>query len=244
MCSTRIFFFFFITVFTKHGEETESEGAPPFVKNFQGRGCELVGKPQPPSLNRIQQFSFKEGRIKLSEEGGTSTLETFISSADGSIDDRMQETLMTNGHLTIREPPLSSFNSQNRIDEKLVEQDESLLEDEPWGYPKSNGTIPKPDVAQCYIRETPVTSQEIITTRVCVELGVITTHQKNETTGQDVATPAIVLCSVDVEPCQSRVLEMPEVINDSLCCTRSTGSFVLGKHEKCEIKINTYIFST
>lgn len=124
---------------------------------------------------------------------------------------------------------MTSFKVHDQYLGEYVEQDESPSpNEETWNYGKSNGILPRPDVAQCYIRETPVASQEIITTRVCVELGVITTHQKNELTGQEVATPAIVLCSVDVEPCQSRVLEMTEVVSD--CCSgiNNAGSFVLG----------------
>ena len=71
----------------------------------------------------------------------------------------------------------------------------------------------RPEPATCYIREsvstTPVTppqltttssmnglSQEIVTARVCVELGLVTSTR----TPQPESTPAIVLCSVDVEP--------------------------------------------
>lgn len=81
--------------------------------------------------------------------------------------------------------------------------------------------IPRPEPVQCYIREQtppPATStqQEIVTTRVCVELGVITAprhldQQGTDDSGGTLETPAIVLCSVDVEPCHRGVLDLAEV---------------------------------
>lgn len=51
-------------------------------------------------------------------------------------------------------------------------------------------------------------AQEIVTTRVCVELGVITNGTDKS---KLVEAPTIVLCSVDVEPCPGKVVELNEV---------------------------------
>lgn len=190
------------------------------------RGCDLRNGAQT-SVDFSEQLVLSETKSKRKDEAATSTLETFVSSMDGSLEDRMHEQLPLSPNSY---KPLSSFRIQEQDFGEYVEQDQPISNSEElWSYGKSKEVLPKPDVAQCYIRDPPVTSQEIITTRVCVELGVLTTHQKNEI-GQEVATPAIVLCSVDVEPCQSRVVEVTEVVNDSICCNgiSNTGSFVLG----------------
>ncbi|KAK6637504.1 hypothetical protein RUM44_007924 [Polyplax serrata] len=212
--------------FTKQEGDAESEAAPPMRRpSLKRRICD----PQT-SGDLSEQFVLSETGTLRKDEGCTGTLETFISSVEGSAERRT--------HMSSVRKPLTSFKIHEHYLGEYVEQEEPRLqppslppEDESWEYEKLNGSMPKPDVAQCYIRETnPVTSQEIITTRVCVELGVITTHQKNELTGQEVATPAIVLCSVDVEPCQSRMVEVSDTVNDAICCggINNGGSIVLG----------------
>jgi hypothetical protein len=106
--------------------------------------------------------------------------------------------------------------------------------------------IPRPEPAQCYIREqtpppTISTQQEIVTTRVCVELGVITAPRHTDRQGTDdsggtLETPAIVLCSVDVEPCHRGVLDLAEVtaaVEANACCTN--GGTPLETQEELQI---------
>jgi len=107
--------------------------------------------------------------------------------------------------------------------------------------------IPRPEPSQCYIREQtppPATSmqQEIVTARVCVELGVITAprqHLDQQGTGDSggaLEAPAIVLCSVDVEPCHRGVLDIAEVtaaVEANTCCTN--GAIVVETGEEHEI---------
>lgn len=108
-------------------------------------------------------------------------------------------------------------------------------------------SIPRPDPSQCYIREqtaAPTTSmqQEIVTTRVCVELGVITAprqHLDQQGTSDSAGAleaPAIVLCSVDVEPCHRAVLDIGEVtaaVEANTCCTN--GAVVVETGEERDI---------
>lgn len=50
---------------------------------------------------------------------------------------------------------------------------------------------------------------EILTTRVCVELGVVKNASENALLGDNAST--VVICSVDVEPCPGHIVELNEV---------------------------------
>ncbi|KAL0272241.1 UNVERIFIED_CONTAM: hypothetical protein PYX00_005296 [Menopon gallinae] len=199
-----------LNFFTKQDGDAESEAAAPRRTAPMQASREVrknVG-----AVDMSDQLLMTDARMPGKDDCGTNTQETYVYNTDGSLEDKVTEDAAN------KYKSMSSFKYHR----------EPEIPTEEWKYEKTNGALPKPEMGQCYVKEP--TSQEIITTRVSVELGVITTHQRNEMTGQEVATPAIVLCSVDVEPCQSRVVEMSEVLTDSICCNGigNTGSFVLG----------------
>jgi hypothetical protein len=224
-------------------------------------------------------------------EGAPSTIETFVHSVEGSMEDcgvsgsgsrvvfrgsdsrvllkgDSNDVDLESYNNSPRKYKTQSRNCKNAADVfcEYVEQDVRLPRvdeqihsgsGDQWrfvrGHYHNGGTpaigamnIPRPEPAQCYIREQtppPVmpTQQEIVTTRVCVELGVITTprqyldRQGTDELGGTLEAPAIVLCSVDVEPCHREVLDLAEVtaaVETNTCCTN--GGALLGTQEEQE----------
>lgn len=202
-----------ISVFTKQEGDAESEAAAP-RRTAQAQAARDARKGIR-GADTSEEMLMAEARMPDKDDCGTNTQETYVYNTDGSM---LEEKVPDEKYKA-----MTSFKYRREPAETAADE---------WKFEKSNGGPQKPEMGQCYGKES--TSQEIITTRVSVELGVITTHQRNEMTGQEVATPAIVLCSVDVEPCQSRVVEVSEVLTDSICCNGigGAGSFVLGKKHR------------
>jgi len=231
-------------------------------------------------------------RRKSPSEGATSTIETYVHSANSSVEEYgvggsgprvvfqgvesrvplpgdSNNVDLESYHSSPRKYRKQSQSCKEAVDvfSEYVEQevrvpgaDEQILSGsgDQWrfvrGFYHNGGTpvvgavnIPRPEPSQCYIREQtppPATSmqQEIVTTRVCVELGVITAprqHLDQQGTGDSggaLEAPAIVLCSVDVEPCHRGVLDIAEVtaaVETNTCCTN--GTIVVETREEHEI---------
>lgn len=217
-------------------------------------------------------------------DGAPSTIETFVHSVEGSMEDcgvnvsgpkvvfhGSDSRVLLKGDC--KDVDLESYNNSPRKYKKqllncrdadvfceYVEQDVGLPVDEQilsssrdqWrfvrGFYHNGGTptigsmpIPKPEPAQCYIREQtppPVTSthQEIVTTRVCVELGVIADPRQHLDQQGTLEAPAIVLCSVDVEPCHRGILDLAEVtaaVEANTCCTNEGPQEEQEEEESC-----------
>ena len=222
-------------------------------------------------------------------EGAPSTIETFVHSVEGSVEDcgvssgsgrvlyhGSDRLLMKadgsnidlesyhNSPRKYKQLPMNSkekdmFSEYVEQDVGLPGLDEQVLSGsgDQWrfvrGYYHNGATpvsgaiaIPRPEPAQCYIREqTPppvgasATQQEILTTRVCVELGVITTprqlvDRQGDDGGPTLEAPAIVLCSVDVEPCHRSVLELAEMTAsvDTSACRMNGGPSIIASEEE------------
>ncbi|GLH12057.1 Uncharacterized protein GBIM_16808, partial [Gryllus bimaculatus] len=115
-------------------------------------------------------------------------------------------------------------NPQNYSEYVEKEEPSANAGNDQWKYVRGYRTlpipVPRPEPGQCFIRDTTTPpllppQQEIMTTRVCVELGVITSQIGEQGTSEDGSAasgaPAIVLCNVDVEPCHRSLLELTEV---------------------------------
>lgn len=205
-------------------------------------------------------------------DGAPSTVETFVHSVEGSVEDcgvsgsgskvvfhgsdsrvllkgDCKDVDLESYHNSPRKyskqlrsckPAADMFSEYVEQDVGLPGVDEQILSGsrDQWrfvrGFYHNGGTptigtmaIPKPEPAQCYIREQtppPLTStqQEIVTTRVCVELGVITDPRQHLDQQGTLEAPAIVLCSVDVEPCHRGVLDLAEMTAAAEANTCST----------------------
>jgi hypothetical protein len=237
-----------LMVETSNRRTPPSDGAPSTIETFvhsvegSGEDCGVSG-----SGPRVS-FHGSDSRVQLKGDGNSVDLENY--------------------HNSPRKYKKQSRSYQDATDVfcEYVEQDvglpgadEQILSGsgDRWrfvrGFYHNGGTpavgtaaIPRPEPAQCYIREqTPPpaisTQQEIVTTRVCVELGVITAprHLDRQGTGDSggtLETPAIVLCSVDVEPCHRGVVDLAEVtaaVEANACC--SNGGTPLETQEGQEI---------
>ncbi|KAJ4440133.1 hypothetical protein ANN_08271 [Periplaneta americana] len=284
--------------FTKQEGDAESEGPPPrpgsSLNMHSGAAGEDDDDGDPTEGLLMVETTNRSYQRTPPSEGAPSTIETFVHSVEGSVEDcgvsgsgtrvmfrGSDSRVLLKGDSS--DVDLESYhNSPRKYKQQLrsckdttdmfseyVEQDvglpgvdEQILSGsgDQWRFVRGfyhNGAtpglgamaVPRPEPAQCYIREqTPppptatTTQQEILTTRVCVELGVITAprqhldRQGGEDTGAALETPAIVLCSVDVEPCHRGVLELAEVtaaIEANACCTN--GGTLLATQEEQEV---------
>lgn len=142
-------------------------------------------------------------------EGAPSTIETYLHSISEESVERY-EVESRDGH----DVDLELYNSSPKkyrkspIDAALYSESENMYP-EHWyvrGLPDS--VIVKPSSGQI-LRDCPH-PPDILTTRVCVELGLVPTSNSNMLGTEAnilVEAPSIVLCSVDVEPCE--IIELP-----------------------------------
>ncbi|KAJ9586827.1 hypothetical protein L9F63_019579, partial [Diploptera punctata] len=279
--------------FTKQEGDAESEGPPP----RPGSSLNLhsgVGGDEDDDGDATEGLLMVETTNKCYQrtppsEGAPSTIETFVHSVEGSVEDcgvtsgstrvlyRGTERLLMQAdgsnidlesyHNSPRKykqlPEKDMFSEYVEQDVGLPAVDEQVLSGngDQWRFVRGyyhNGaspasgamSIPKPEPAQCYIREqTPppagvsTTQQEILTTRVCVELGVITAprqlgDRQGDNTGPMLDAPAIVLCSVDVEPCHRGVLELAEMTAavETNACRVNGGPLLMATEEQEQMK--------
>ncbi|XP_068086168.1 uncharacterized protein [Anabrus simplex] len=243
--------------FTKQDGDAESEGPPPRPSSSLGmdrRTSTTAGDDE-------EEMDAAEGLLMVEtssrsyhwtppSDGPPSTIETYVHSMDGSIEECGSKVRRNNPTTTSakgeeggEDVDLESYhnspkkyqknicgitedsrNSSDYVEKDVGDQSGGRLS-EKWrfvrGYHPSDGsnsvTLPRPEPGLCYIRDSSTpppnssTTQEILTTRVCVELGVITPQQLGDHPEGEDTPPAIVLCSVDVEPCHHGLLELTEV---------------------------------
>jgi hypothetical protein len=260
--SVLYFEFHTCAVFTKQDGDAESEGAPPRPNSSLNMHDGAPGLDDDGDPTEGLLMVETSNRRTPPSDGAPSTIETYVHSAEGSVEDcgvsgsgpkvvfhGSDSRVLQKGDG--KDVDLESYHNSPRkykkqfrsckdaadVFSEYVEQDVGLPgvveqqvvsgSGDQWRFARGfyhNGVtpaigsvaIPKPEPAQCYIREQtppPATStqQEIVTTRVCVELGVITDPRQRLDQQGTLEAPAIVLCSVDVEPCHRGVVDLAEV---------------------------------
>ena len=228
-----------ISVFTKEEGDAESEAAPPRPGSplgMTGDGNQVAARE---GLLIVETTNKCFQRTSTSDEG-PSTIETFVHSIEGSAEEVGNGRVVYQGSDRLLLKPDGSnvdecYNNSPpkymRLEAKNLRTNGTLSEyvEQDVGLPDSGDQFrfvrgyvtPRPEPARCYIREQtppPEPQQHILTTHVCVELGVVTSDH------QDSGCPAIVLCSVDVEPCHRG--EMTAVVEASSCRVNG-GPFIM-----------------
>ncbi|XP_039292578.1 uncharacterized protein LOC111062656 [Nilaparvata lugens] len=186
-----------LSFFTKQDGETESEAAPP----IQDGGCSGRGVGDVESAQLLEALPFPPSSNTSSQ-------------TDGSTNGRTPKMVkFQSDYVPVGEPgtgdPITDHHSSQKPPAQSQPVTSPACDDqsqprEQWQFVRTSySQTPGSD----YIQTIPG-QQEVVTTRVCVELGVITNGDKCD---NSVDVPSIVVCSVDVEPCPGKVVELSEV---------------------------------
>ena len=237
-----------LLVFTKEEGDAESECAPPRPSNMHSS----IGDDDATEGLLLVETAKKCFQQNPSCEGDPSTIETFVHSMEGPVEDCGNARVLRPGSDKSSNKPdggnidLESYHSspqkyqlmnskENDIFQEYMEQDMGL----PFlssninqcrfvsgGY-LASGTvgIPRAEPSQCYIQEqTAPPVQQILNTHIHVEVGVITAPAQLTDCQGDPSCPAIVLCSVNVEPCLGTASDCITNGAASIRGTEETGS--------------------
>lgn len=170
------------------------------------------------SLDASEGLLLSDSQIKMryaQSEGAPSTIETYLHSISEESVERY-EVEARDGH----DVDLELYNSSPKkyrkspIDAALYSESENMYPEHWYVRGMPEALIVKPSSGQ-FLRDCPH-PPDILTTRVCVELGLVPTNSNMLGTEANilVEAPSIVLCSVDVEPCE--IIELPRSENPEI----------------------------
>lgn len=188
------------SVFTKQDPDAESESAPPRIQIRSNLT----------STDSSEGLLLTDSQIKIrypSSEGAPSTIETYLQSISEDSVERFDGNSRADG----RDVDLELYNSSPKkyrkspIDAALYSESENMYPEHWYVRGMPDPVLVKPPGQ--FLRECP---PDILTTRVCVELGYVPTTNSTEASIL-VEAPSIVLCNVDIEPCQ-----IVEIANSTL----------------------------
>lgn len=149
-----------------------------------------------------------DSQIKMryaQSEGAPSTIETYLH----SISEESVERYDTDSRSDGRDVDLELYNSSPKkyrkspIDAALYSESENMYPEHWYVRGMPDSVLVKPPGQ--FLREIPH-PPDILTTRVCVELGYVPTNSLGAEANILVEAPSIVLCNVDIEPME--IIEM------------------------------------
>lgn len=163
-------------------------------------------------------------------EGAPSTIETYLHSISEESVERYEVEARSDGH----DVDLELYNSSPKkyrkspLEAALYAESENMYPEHWYVRGMPDSVLVKPNSGQFH-------PPDILTTRVCVELGLVPTS--NNMLGAEanilVEAPSIVLCSVDVESCEA--IELPNITESIKIQSKESSS---EEKEKTMIKKN------
>ncbi|GLV32325.1 uncharacterized protein CBL_00964 [Carabus blaptoides fortunei] len=214
-----------LSFFTKQDPDAESESAPPRPT----RGI-AVGP-----LDNGARLLLSDSQCKLKyppSEGAPSTIETYMHSISEDSVERYDLEVRPDGKEDV---DLELYNSSPKIyrkspiDAALYSESEKMYP-EHWfirGHPESLVIAPAPGQ---YLRDM-AHPPDILTTRVCVELGLVPSVNPGVEANILVEAPSIVMCNVEVEP--GALIDLPQSETTSLPSPRCNGGVSKDLDDNC-----------
>lgn len=198
---------YFCLVFTKQDPDAESESAPP----RRSIGSKIT------SIDQSEGLLLTDSQIKMryaQSEGAPSTIETYLH----SISEESVERYDTDSRSDGRDVDLELYNSSPKkyrkspIDAALYSESAESMYPEHWYVRGMPDPVLMKASGQFLSRDCPH-PPDILTTRVCVELGLVpSSNSMGAEANIIVEAPSVVLCNVDIEPCEVVELQNNELI--------------------------------
>ncbi|RZF44052.1 hypothetical protein LSTR_LSTR015107 [Laodelphax striatellus] len=203
-----------LSFFTKQDGEVESEAAPPSKDSYS---CEDEGL----QLKDMCSSNTASSKTDLSHKSGK--MVTFYSD---SVSDCSKDDRQCNWESCSKNAQKYECSASTKPDCT----EEPMMVDK-WHFMRTSYCQ---NPAECSAKSNQ-SGPEMVTTRVCVEVGVI----KNGDRGDNMMeTPTIVLCSVDVEPCPGNVVELNEIMVKTITDTTHQSPDILN-HETLKYSIDS-----
>lgn len=200
----------FEKVFTKQDPDAESESAPP--RQSRAKGVGRIDSTEGLLLSNSQR-KFKYP----SSEGAPSTIETYLHSISEDSVERYESETHPDGKEDV---DLELYNSspkkyrQSPLDAALYSESEKMYP-EHWFLRTHPEQIMISPTTGKFLRDMPH-PPDILTTRVCVELGLVPAPNPSVEANILVEAPSILLCNVEVEPCDSIDIPSAAILSEPI----------------------------